>query len=321
MNNELISIIVPIFNVENYLEKTIESILNQTYTNIEVLCIDDGSTDNSLQKLNEIASKDSRIKVFSKENNGVTLARKNAYEHAAGEYVGFVDADDIIEPTMYERLYNNMLKYNADISHCGHDILWLDGKRSYYYNTGQVRKQKRIDGIESLLLGSFEPGLCNKLYKYDLLKSLFHSDFLDYSIKINEDLLMNYYLFKQADSTVLEDVCLYHYVKREGSASSSKMNSNLIWDQINVKNIILDDSKDSEYEMEAHKAFILTCIHVYNSLINNDSVEFIDDKEQIESLIISEKKYFKLLDKKYKVLAKILSVSPKAYLTIYKLFS
>ena len=221
MKRELISIIVPAYNVESYIKITLDSILVQTYSNIEIICVDDGSTDNTLNALKSFATIDSRVKVFSKSNEGVTKAREFGFEHANGEYIGFVDADDIIEPTMFDRLYSNLKEYNADISHCGHEIVWLDGSKECFYNTGRLVQQDKISGIKSLISGSFEPGLCNKLYKRSLLHTLFHRDIMDYSIKMNEDLLMNYYLFKEAEKTVLEDVCLYHYIKREGSATSS----------------------------------------------------------------------------------------------------
>ena len=315
---DLISVIVPAYNVENYVTNTIQSILNQTYTNIEIVCVDDGSMDNTLQKLQSLAKTDLRIKVFSKKNEGVTKARKLGLEHAHGEYIGFVDADDEIEPTMYERLYINLNKFNADISHCGHEVFYLDGRREYYYNTGRLEQQDKISGIQSLISGSFEPGLCNKLYHNTLLNSLFHNDVMDYSIKINEDLLMNYYLFKEADLSVFDDVCLYRYLKREGSASSSELNRNHIWDQIKVKQIILDDSKDTEYELSSRKAYLLTCIHQYNSVIDSGNPEFNSDKKMIRELICNNRQDVRSLDKKYRLLAKLIIYTPGFYKLLYK---
>lgn len=321
MNKVLISIIVPVYNAERYVENTIKSIQNQIYKNIEIICVDDESTDNSLQLLKKIASKDDRVKVFSKENKGVTKARKFGFEHASGEYIGFVDADDIIEPTMYGRLYSNMKKYNADISHCGHDIVWLDGRKENFYGTGRLAQQDKISGIKSLISGSFEPGLCNKLYKYTLLHSLFHGGVMDYSIKINEDLLMNYYLFKMADSTVLEDVCLYHYIKRAGSASASGWNKDMIWDPIRVRQIIQEDSIGSEYENEAKKVCLFTCINQYNNLLKQNNNEFDEDKKLIRELIADNKGNIKLLRRKHAIGAKLIITFPKLYSLLIKYIS
>ena len=319
--NKLISVIVPGYNVEQYVQKTIKSILNQTFANIEIICVDDGSEDNTLQAISSMAAIDNRVKVFHKENEGVTLARKYGFEQANGEYIGFVDADDEIEPTMFERLYSNLKKYNADISHCGHDIVWLNGKKESFYGTGRLAQQDKISGIKSLISGSFEPGLWNKLYKHNLLHSLFHSDVMDYSIKINEDLLMNYYLFKQADSSVFEDVCLYHYLKREGSASSSTISSEMIWDQINVKQIILKDSIGTEYEGAARKANLITCLTKYNALIKSDKNTFRDDLEKIRIVVKKHENDLVLLNIKQRTGAKMLIRSPKLYNKIAKSFS
>lgn len=319
--NDLISIIVPAYNVGNFIRETIESILNQTYNKIEIICINDGSTDNTLQVLKFLAASDSKIKVYSKKNEGVTKARQFGVEQAKGEYIGFVDADDKIEPNMFEVLYNNAQKYNADISHCGHDIVWLDGRKDFFYNTGRLVHQGKVSGIKALLSGSFEPGLWNKLYKRTLLYNLFHSEIMDCSIKINEDLLMNYYLFKDANSTVLEDVCLYHYIKREGSASSSGWNKDLVWDPIKVRQIIMKDSIGSEYENDARGVNLFLCINQYNNLLKENIDEYKEDKRLIRELIISNKNDIRLLRKKHAVGAKLIISIPKLYDLLYKFIS
>lgn len=321
MSDNLISIIVPMYNVEKYIKRTIESILNQTYSNVEVICVDDGSTDNTYQRLRFIAASDDRVKVFTKKNEGVTLARKFGFEQAKGKYIGFVDADDIIEPTMYEVLYNNIKNHNADISHCGHDIVWLDGRKESFYGTGRLATQDKVSGIESLISGSFEPGLCNKLYKHTLLQNLFHSGVMDYSIKINEDLLMNYYLFKLAETTVFEDICLYHYIKREGSASASGWNKNMIWHPIRVRQIILDDAIGSKYESEARKVNLFTYINQYNNLLRISNSKYDSDKEEIRELIINSKDDVKYLRKKHAMGAKLIVSTPKLYDKLFKRIS
>ena len=115
-NNPKISVIVPVYKVEKYLDKCVESIVNQTYKNLEIILVDDGSPDNCPAMCDEWAEKDERIRVIHKENGGLADARNAGMDIATGDYIGFVDSDDWIEPNMYEVLLKNALKYDADIS-------------------------------------------------------------------------------------------------------------------------------------------------------------------------------------------------------------
>lgn len=115
---ELISVIVPVYNVEKYVEKCVESIINQTYKNIEIILVDDGSTDNSGKIIDNISLKDNRIKVIHKENGGLSDARNAGLDICNGKYIGFVDSDDSIHKKMYEILYKNIKEYSANISIC-----------------------------------------------------------------------------------------------------------------------------------------------------------------------------------------------------------
>lgn len=124
MQNGVISIIVPVYNVEFFLEECVQSILGQTYTNLEVILVNDGSTDKSGELCNDFAAKDNRIKVVHKENGGLSCARNAGLEIATGEYVGFVDADDWIESDMYERMYAKIAENGADICICGFKLLY-----------------------------------------------------------------------------------------------------------------------------------------------------------------------------------------------------
>ena len=120
--NELISIIVPIYNIEKHIVRCLDSILAQTYHNIEVILIDDGSTDNSGKICDQYSSADTRINVFHKQNGGLVSARNLGLESARGDYIGFVDSDDWIEPNMYERMYNNLKNNNSEICICNYII-------------------------------------------------------------------------------------------------------------------------------------------------------------------------------------------------------
>ena len=159
-----ISIVVPVYNLQEELPRCLNSILAQSYDNLEVIVVDDGSSDGSRKVICEYSKRDSRIVSLFKENGGVTNARLAGVEIATGDYIGFVDGDDEIESDMYELLINNALKYSADISHCGYQMVF-PSRVEYYYNTGRIVQQDKITGLKDLLSGSFvEPGLWNKLY-------------------------------------------------------------------------------------------------------------------------------------------------------------
>ena len=235
--DELISVIIPAYNIEEYIAVTLDSVLDQTYRNLQIIVVNDGSSDGTGALLDDYARRDSRIQVIHKENGGVTSARLKGLSMAQGQYIGFVDGDDYIEPYMYEHLMDNMKAYQADISHCGYQMVFPSGKVDYYHNTGKVLVQKDGQGCAELLDGTVtEPGLWNKLYRRELFDGL--TEWMDTSIRINEDLLMNFYLFRRAKICVFEDVCLYHYVLRQGSAATGRINEHKLKDPLRVQHLL-----------------------------------------------------------------------------------
>ena len=164
---ESISIIIPIYNVEKYLNRCIDSIINQTYINLEIILVDDGSTDNCPKICDEYAKKDSRIKVIHKKNGGVSSARNSGIINSSGEYIGFIDPDDYIEPTMYEELLYNLKKTNTKISMCGYSEV-KNGKvvKSYTYNNQIISSEQ---AIKDMFNGTFMGTVCNKLFMKKLI--------------------------------------------------------------------------------------------------------------------------------------------------------
>ncbi len=316
--NPLISVIVPAYNVEKWLSRCLDSILNQTYKNIEIVVIDDGSKDNTKSLIDEYSHKYKNIVPVYQENQGVSYARINGIKSANGEWIGFVDSDDEIELDMYEMLLKNALKYQADISHCGYQMVF-ENKINYFYNTGRIVIQDNSTGLKDLLEGKFiEPGLWNKIFHKNLFKDLLDSDVMDLSIKINEDLLMNYYLFKESRLSVFEDQCKYHYIVRKNSASREKLNLNKIYDPIKVKEIIVNDKND-EIKAIAKRVYLYTCINVYNSLVINKEKQFSKDKKKIRKKIINCNSY-QLLSKKHKILYVLIKYVPHMYDVIYRIY-
>lgn len=243
--SQLLSIVIPAYNIEQYIARCLDSLINQTYKNIEIIVVDDGSKDNTSAILDEYALKDRRIKVIHKVNEGVSIARLTGMKRCEGDYIGFVDGDDTVDNDMFELLMNNALKYDADISHCGYAMDFPDGHSDKYYGTGKVVVQDNETGLKDLLSGKFiEPGLVIKIYKKELIHKLIQCNIMDYSIKNFEDLLVNYLLFKESNISVYEDVCKYHYILRKSSAATS-ISKNKLTDPLKVMKIILDDIKDN----------------------------------------------------------------------------
>ena len=240
--SDLISVIVPAYNIREYLPRCLDSLLTQTHRELEIIVVDDGSTDGTAAVADTYARKDSRIKVVHQKNGGVTAARLRGVAVANGCWIGFADGDDYCEPGMYARLLENADAYGADISHCGYRMVF-PSHVDWYYNTGKLTVQADQQGLYDLLDGSFvEPALWNKLYRRELFAEL--ETWMDKSVRINEDLLMNYYLFRQAKKAVHEDICPYHYILRKGSAAVSRLNEHKLKDPVRVLEIMLVQETD-----------------------------------------------------------------------------
>ncbi|MBQ6067376.1 MAG: glycosyltransferase [Clostridia bacterium] len=244
MNEPLISIIIPCFNIEKYIPKTLESVFAQSYQNLEVIAVDDGSLDGTGAILDRYAETEPRLLVLHQENQGVSAARIHGANASHGEYIGFVDGDDLIDADMYERLLRNAETYHADISHCGYRMIFPE-KTEYYYNSGVLSEQDRQSGLIDLLEGKIiEPALVNKLFARHLVLGLLDGgSLMDLSFRENEDLLMNYCLFSHAEKSVFEDFCPYQYVVRSDSSSHGGLKPHILNDPIRIGESLLTDTK------------------------------------------------------------------------------
>ena len=226
-----ISIIMPAYNCGNLIDRSIESLLNQTYTNFEVVIVDDGSTDNTGEYCDSWAKKDSRIKVIHKQNGGPSSARNVGISRATGDYVYFIDSDDALKPNGLEVLLETMQKDDVDLVICGYEVSC--GKESrqvclptrHGINSGDT--QQFLEMFNKVLFNS----LCNKLFKKEKIKN-----FLNEEIKWGEDLQFNLEYFKGVQTyTIIED-CLYIYYIYGNSGSLTSMSLKKKYDQ-NIKSI------------------------------------------------------------------------------------
>ncbi len=272
--DELISVVVPAYNVGPYLSNCLDSILAQSYQRIEIVIVDDGATDNSAAIARAYQEQwPEKIRFFHTENHGVTSARLTGVQAARGAWIGFVDGDDEIEQDMYERLYRNAVQYGTDISHCGYKTIVNGGERVHeFYNTGRLLQQDKIEGLKELLVGEFEPSLCNKLFRAKLLHEMLQREEMDCSIKFHEDFLMNYYLFRRADSSVFEDFCGYHYLARNSSATRDSFRSIKVLDPVKVWKQILDQV-DTDLTECVWGRYLTACNSAYASFCSRKGEE------------------------------------------------
>lgn len=211
MNYPKVSIIVPVYNVEKYLSKCLNSLINQTLREIEILCVDDGSTDNSAKILENFVQKDCRVKVFSQKNSGQSVARNVAIEHASGEYLGFVDSDDWVDSDYFEKLYNAAKENDCDIACAGF-------KRCKRFRSPIRKAYKEVkiySNINDKVLIDKLPKhnyLWNKIYKREKWNFKFTEG------RIFEDMAILIKILFKYDKMVTVPNTYYNYRKIQGSS-------------------------------------------------------------------------------------------------------
>lgn len=318
MKSEKISVVVPAYNTGLWLNRCLDSLLNQTYEDLEVIVVNDGSTDDTKEVLDAYAREHKKVKVIHKENGGVTSARLRGVEAAEGAWIGFMDGDDQVEPDMYERLYENAQSAGAEISHCGHQVLFPDGRTEYVHGSGTKKRQDHVTGLRDLLDGGMvESSLCTKLFRRELFAGL--PQWMDPAIKNNEDLLMNYYLFDRAKSAIYEDFCPYHYILRHGSASYNQFHEHSLFDPILVRQKILDACEPALRE-DAQIALLRNCLFAYGQLAMNLDRQYDDYRSRVRKLLREQKTYFPLLSKRNRILANMICIAPWSFHMAYRLY-
>jgi glycosyltransferase involved in cell wall biosynthesis len=209
----LISIIVPVYNVEKYLERGVKSLQCQTLKNIEIILVDDGSTDSSGKICDDIALRDSRIKVCHTANGGVSAARNKGLSVSCGKYIGFMDSDDFVSEKMYEVLYTNICEYNADIAIVGISDSNMT-EESVISDPKMLFNHENIVNSIIFEINNGKMVVCNKLFKKDVVSNVRFNE----KISIGEDGLFVVETIKRADTIIYDLQPLYHYMHRVDSA-------------------------------------------------------------------------------------------------------
>lgn len=264
-----ISIVVPVYNVENYIDRCIESIINQTYKNIEIILVDDGSKDNSGKICDKYANRDKRIKVVHKLNGGLSSARNAGLDVCSGEYVGFVDGDDWIEKNMYEILISMIKKGKSEIAICGHREVIQNEKVRPAIQMKNIFLDK--NELWEEVFGDLNVASWNKLYKKEIIGNLR----FPLNIIHGEDLIFNLQYLVKCKSGVLNKTKCYNYLKRRNSITSSKFSKNKIY-EVMVKDKALEIVKrENESQIKNAQKY---CFRARMNIIRSITYEEVENE-------------------------------------------
>lgn len=320
--NPTISIIVPVYNAEKYLHKCLNSILNQELNNIEVIIIDDGSSDNSKKIIQEYQVKDSRVRAIYQSNQGVSATRNKGIRIAKGEYIGFVDADDYIELDMYKKMYQKAEEVKADIVVCNvRDIFHNNTRISLKLEEGLISVED-IKPKEFLKEKYFNLGTAvwHKIFRRSLIEES-KIRFINYNEVSSEDTIFNLQAMLKAKTIYCIDKPLYNYIIRDDSLTKSNLaKENMVYRCGNLVNVIHKYCERNIIETGKYIEYI-----TYWQLINSLSYVY---PKNLKNLSLAIKEYSR--NKLYKSALKKLVLSnsldiyfinqKKQYSTLYKLF-
>lgn len=237
-----ISIIVPVYNVKKYVEKCIQSLINQSYKNIEIILVDDGSNDRSNKIIDEYAKVDSRILTIHQKNKGVSAARNAGLKVATGEYVGFVDPDDYVDYQMYETMLKKIELNMSDLAVCGFSkVTELSDKEEIFEIKDELLSPKKcVEDLFDFRGGyAIKPSVWNKLFRRDKIGDLK----FDENIGISEDLKFVVQYILKCNSIVYVKQAFYKNLQRDGSITRSKGKAAQIIKTVEIDNFVYDEIK------------------------------------------------------------------------------
>ena len=264
-NNIIVSVIVPVYNVEKYLKRCIDSILMQTYRNLEIILVDDGSTDNSGSICDQYGLIDSRIKVIHKINGGLSDARITGISNATGDFYSFIDSDDWIESNMIEVMIKNIIDTNSDIAIARRFRTFENGTKylEHYQTYPKEKVFNSTTGLKYLMsFCGFDMSVCDKIFKKDLFKDI------EFPFgKTCEDSFVTYRLFAKANKIIYIDEGMYNYFYRTNSITrSSKVNETVI--EATYEQLCFIKNNYLELLPEASSSYITALMSVQNEYLN-----------------------------------------------------
>ena len=318
---DLISVIVPVYNVEKYLHKCIKSILDQTYKNLEIILVNDGSKDNSGMICDEFAKIDSRVKVIHQLNQGASVARNVGIDVSNGDYIGFVDSDDFIEPDMYELLLKNLLKNKVDVSICG--IKNIDSNSNgidVFDSTPEIYKVfSTYEAMESLC----ENKTINFSFNTKLFKKCLFEKFRFREGIIFEDMDLMYKIIDISNSVFYTSAPKYNYVFQSSSTLHQPFSKKRLDSICVYKEFLSFISKKYPSLLDKAKCYFLELCFINLFEILDSKNNFENEKKELINLILKTYQEIKnsvFLSKKLILKVFLLKINVKCYYYFYKLF-
>ena len=320
IKNAIISVIVPVYNSEKHLNNCLESITGQTYKNIEIILVDDGSTDGSLDLLKEWEKKDERIKLFHKENGGAASARNIGLEHVTGEYISFVDSDDIITENMLEYMLETLEKYDADICQCGMEEIRENGSKMVLSGNEEfVATDKRF---WELVSNGDMPSVCilTKLYKSALWEKI---RFPEGHVFEDEAIILQ--MLKNKPRIVIVPMPFYNYLRMNSTVMRNLKSEDELY-----KSSVLFERMDYLFEQKyakcVRKSFaygIRLLCNCYKDKAFMKNASDSDDFYKLKAAWVSKAKEASKLadDPQFKFMMFLLRVNWPLYVFIQKIFS
>lgn len=311
-----LSIIIPCYNVEKFIKKCIESIEKQTYNDLEIIIVDDGSNDNTLKIVKELKKKYKNITIIEQRNSGVSIARNNALKVASGDLITFVDADDFLENDMYEKMINKMEEESADIISCNYNVIVENeivrqGKNDetvlVYEGQNNIMKaffKQKISGI----------AVWNKIFKKNIVEMIHFEN----ELKHYEDKVFLYKACKEAKKVILYNISKYNYVKNDKSASSKIFDISYL-DILDAQNIIC--KQENEFEDLSKMDLSNTYLSLIRMMIISEEYKRYKDLYYDYIQLVKKTKYKQIrnMNKKEMIETLVLKTNKKLYEILIKI--
>lgn len=335
----LVSVIVPIYNQEKYLEKSLLSLLNQNYSNLEIILVNDGSTDDSLPIIKKYEERDSRIKIIDKENGGVSSARNAGLEIAKGDYIGFVDPDDWVESEMYSSMLSLSLEEKAEVVMCNYLVeknaskneIILETKKTKLF-TNEILDYLAADMINMNTLNISSPSImgsvCRMLIKRDLIYN--NNIRFDEAIPYMEDLVFAIEILLNTKRVGIDDNLHYHYNQIEGSASNKYLpnflkNHKLVFNRI--ENLLIDYGYINRLGERLKYRYVFMIMHsIRNETESGNDLSLGKKLDNIKEMLEDKKlqNYINEIDyKSYSLQRKLIlyGIENKKYILLYSYYA